>query len=184
MIHALVTFIFETLHLKHVKHEGWRIIGVEHPDSVAEHSLCAAQIAYILAKMEGTDAEKCATMLIWHDMPETRIGDLHRNASTYLTNKQQAEETALHDQVSKLDFGDEIQNLFHEYEHGTTKEGIIAKDADYLEQAFQARKYAQNGYSGTERWINNVGKHLQTESAKKLFEAMKQSDFWEWSKLD
>jgi hypothetical protein len=29
MIHALATFIFETLHLKHVKHEGWRIIGVE-----------------------------------------------------------------------------------------------------------------------------------------------------------
>jgi putative hydrolase of HD superfamily len=48
----LVRLIFETLHLKHVKHEGWRIIGVEHPDSVAEHSLCAAQIAYIIAKME------------------------------------------------------------------------------------------------------------------------------------
>lgn len=100
----LVRLIFETLHLKHVKHEGWRIIGVEHPDSVAEHSLCAAQIAYILAKMEGANPQKCATMLIWHDMPETRIGDLHRNASTYLTNKQEAEETALHDQVAGFDF--------------------------------------------------------------------------------
>ena len=104
MIHTLTKFIFEALHLKHVKHEGWRIIGVEHPDSVAEHSLCAAQIAYIIAKMEGVDACKCATMLLWHDMTEARIGDLHRNASKYLTNKQQAEELALHDQVSGLDF--------------------------------------------------------------------------------
>jgi putative hydrolase of HD superfamily len=104
MIHSLVQFIFETLHLKHVKHEGWRLIGVEHPDSVAEHSLCAAQIAYILAKMEGENPEKCATMLIWHDLPEARIGDLHRNATQYIKDKQQAEETALHDQVGKLDF--------------------------------------------------------------------------------
>jgi putative hydrolase of HD superfamily len=90
----------------------------------------------------------------------------------------------LHDQVSTIDFWAEIESLFHEYEHGTTKEGIIAKDADYLEQAFQARKYCQSGYSGTERWINNVGKRLQTESAKKLFEEMQKSDFWEWSKID
>jgi putative hydrolases of HD superfamily len=184
MIHSLVNLIFESLHLKHVKHEGWRLIGVEHPDSVAEHSLCAAQIAYILAKMEWANPEKCATMLIWHDMPETRIGDLHRNASKYLTDKQQAEESALHDQVSELDFWAEIEWLFHEYEYGTTKEGIIAKDADYLEQAFQARKYGQSGYSGTERWIQNVWKRLQTESAKKLFEEMQQSDFWEWSRVD
>jgi putative hydrolase of HD superfamily len=100
----LVRLIFETLHLKHVKHEGWRIIGVEHPDSVAEHSLCAAQIAYIIAKVEGADAHRCATMLLWHDMPEARIGDLHRNASKYLTNKQKAEESALRDQVSGLEF--------------------------------------------------------------------------------
>jgi len=123
-------------------------------------------------------------MLVWHDMPEARIGDLHRNASKYLTNKQQAEENSLHDQVSGFDFGGDIESLFHEYEYGTSREGIIAKDADYLEQAFQARKYAQSGYSGTERWINNVGKRLQTDSAKKLFEEMKQSNFWEWSKID
>ena len=183
MIHSFVKFIFEELHLKHVKHEGWRLIGVEHPDSVAEHSLCAAQIAYVLAKMEGADAQKCATMLIWHDLPEARIGDLHRNAAKYLTNKQAAEEEALHDQAVELDFWDEIEGLFHEYEYGTTKEGIIAKDADYLEQAFQARKYQQSGYSGTDRWIKNIGPRLQTESAKKLFEELQVSDFWEWTKL-
>ncbi len=77
---------------------------MQDPESIAEHSLCAAQLGYILAKMEGADAQKCATMLIWHDMPETRIGDLHRNASVYLRNKQQAEEAALHDQVAPLEF--------------------------------------------------------------------------------
>ena len=104
MIHSLVKFVFELLHLKHVKHEGWRMIGVEHPDSVAEHSLCAAQIAYVLAKMEGADAQKCATMLLWHDLPEARIGDLHRNAQQYITGKKEAEGKVLHDQVGDFDF--------------------------------------------------------------------------------
>ena len=43
MIHSLVKFIFETLHLKHVKHEGWRFIRVELPDSVTRAlSLCCS----------------------------------------------------------------------------------------------------------------------------------------------
>ena len=35
--------------------------------------------------------------------------------------------------------------LVHEYEAHETLEGKIAKDADYLEQAFQARIYQQTG---------------------------------------
>ena len=52
MLQKITNLIFEGLHLKRIKHEGWRMCGIENPDSVAEHSLNAAQIGYILAKME------------------------------------------------------------------------------------------------------------------------------------
>jgi len=52
MITEITKFIFECFQLKRIKHEGWRIIGVENPDSVAAHSLSASQIAYILAQKE------------------------------------------------------------------------------------------------------------------------------------
>lgn len=49
---SLINFLFECLNLKHIKRSGWYYAGVSAPESVAEHSLHAAQIAYLLAKME------------------------------------------------------------------------------------------------------------------------------------
>jgi 5'-deoxynucleotidase YfbR-like HD superfamily hydrolase len=48
----LVEFLFECLHLKDIKREGWRYAGIQFPESVAEHTLHAAQIGFILAQLE------------------------------------------------------------------------------------------------------------------------------------
>lgn len=59
-----------------------------------------------------------------------------------------------------------------------TKEGIIAKDADWLEQAIQAKVYMETGYKGAEDIINNVGAALETDSAKEILaEIRKNPDF-------
>ena len=52
MLTKITQLIFEGMHLKQIKHEGFRLAQIPYPDSVAEHSLLAAQIGYILAKME------------------------------------------------------------------------------------------------------------------------------------
>ena len=88
MIKKVVNLIFEVFHLKKVSHEWWKVAGVSNPDSVAEHSLNAAQIGYILAKMEQADANKVTAILVWHDIAETRIWDMHRIASSYIDNKK------------------------------------------------------------------------------------------------
>ena len=181
MMKKLVQFIFEALHLKHIKHEWWRMAWVQFPDSVAEHSLNAAQIGYILAKMEGVDANKVAAMLVRHDIAETRIGDIHKVGTKYITNKKEIETKVLHDQVDHLEFGNNIFELFDEYEERKTLEWIIAKDADYLEQAFQAKVYQEQGHEACENWIENVGKALKTASAKQLWKQMQEgrsSDWW------
>lgn len=54
------------------------------------------------------------------------------------------------------------------YETKSTQIGVVAKDADYLEQAFQAKIYLEQGYQAAQDWIVNIGNALQTTSAKQL----------------
>ncbi|HAM88574.1 MAG: Metal dependent phosphohydrolase [Candidatus Falkowbacteria bacterium GW2011_GWC2_38_22] len=181
-IKKIVNFIFELSQLKRQVHAGWLKIGIKQPVSVAEHVFRAAQIGYILAEMEGdTDPEKVVTILIIHDNAETRIGDQDKVAARYYSNKE-AEIKAFTEQTELL--SDKIQKkwkaYFNEYENRTTKEGIIAKDADWLEQAFQAKEYVDCGYKAAQNWIDNVAKAVETESAKKIIAEMQKTEFTEW----
>lgn len=168
MIKKIVHLIFEWFHLKKLDHIGLKYLHIEKPDTVAEHSLNAAQIWYILAKMEGADANKVATMLVWHDIAETRIGDMHKVALRYITNKKELEEKVMEEQFEWLAFKEEIKQYFNEMDDRLTLEGKLAKDADYLEQAFQAKIYTEIGYQDAQERITNVGNALRTESAKKI----------------
>lgn len=182
-IKKIVNFIFEINQLKRQRHSGFQLVGIKNPDTVAEHALRAAQIGYILAVMEGANPERVASMLIIHDNGEARIGDQNKVSARYFSNKK-AEQDALFEQTDNL--GDKIgsswKKLFLEYEDRTSLDGIVAKDADWLEQAFQAKEYIETGYKGAENWIENVEKALETESAKKIIQEMKKSSFIDWWK--
>jgi putative hydrolase of HD superfamily len=180
----IVNFIFELSQLKRQAHSGWWKIGVKQPVTVAEHVFRASQIGYILAVMEGdADPEKVVTILMIHDNAETRIGDQDKVAARYFS-KEAAEIKAFNEQAELLP--EEIQRkwqiYFNECENQTTKEGIIAKDADYLEQAFQAKEYFDMGYKGAQNWIDNVASMVKTESAKKILTEMQKTEFTEWYK--
>jgi hypothetical protein len=72
--------------------------------------------------------------------------------------------------------------LFLSFETRADEVGIIAKDADYLEQAFQAKIYLEQGYVAAQTWITNVGNALKTSSAKQLrsdLQARKSTDRWQ-----
>lgn len=180
----LVNFIFEIGQLKRQYHSGFQLAGIKNTDTVAEHVMRAAQIGYILAVMEGdANPEKVATMIIIHDNGEARIGDQNKVAARYFDNKQ-AERDAFFDQVKNL--GGQIEKkwkkYFSEFEGGATKEGIIAKDADWLELAFQAKEYLDLGNQSVQDWINNIGKSMRTKSAKTIIKEMKQTKFTDWWK--
>jgi len=172
-------FIFELGQLRRIKHEGWRLIGVEQPESVAEHSLRAAQIAYILAVLEEyPDPNECAAIGIFHDLEECRIGDLHRVASRYVTADK---ERAAREQTAALDeVGERIFKLWLQDERRDTLAGIIAKDADYLEMAAMAKEHLEQGRAQARDWLENISKALKTESAKKLFAELEKTDSSDW----
>ena len=135
----IVNYFHEIAQLKMVKRSGWWVVGVKDPESVAEHSHRAAIISYFLAKMEGADAKKCALISLFHDSPETRIGDMHKITARYIDGRK-SEAAAWKDQLEAMpkEIADELRELIGEYEEIRTKEAIIAKDADVLECAFDA----------------------------------------------
>lgn len=58
--------------------------------------------------------------------------------------------------------------MFCAFETRADQIGSIAKDADYLEQAFQAKIYLEQGYETAQSWIVNIGKALRSPSALQL----------------
>ena len=181
---SIVNFIFELNSLKRIKSSGWMLAGIENPHSIAEHQLRAAQIGYILAVMEGNEnPEKVAAMLMIHDNGEIRIGDQNKIAARYV-DKKEAEKQAFNEQLDCLGetIKDKWRQYYEEFESRSSQEGIIAKDADWLEIAFQAKEYSDLGNDFVVDWINNVEKAVETESAKVLIKEMKQTKFTDWWK--
>ena len=105
---------------------------------------------------------------------------MHKITSSYIENKKDIEIKVINDQFSDIDFGDDIISLFEEYENKSTLEGKLAKDADCLEQIFQAKIYQQCGYQHAKDWIDNIESRLETASAKKILDEMKTTDFIQW----
>ncbi len=175
----ITSFLFEIGTLRRIQREGWKLIGVKTPETVAEHSLRAAQIGYILAKLEGyPHPEIVSTILIFHDIGECRIGDLHKVANRYI---QKDEKKTLEEQLKPLsDIGEDIFDLWEQFEYKTSRAGIIARDADLLELAATACEYLNQGFGEAEDWIKNTEKRLITESAKKLLAEMRETNPYRW----
>ncbi len=175
----VVDFIFEMGHLKRIRHEGWRLIGVDEPETVAAHSLRAAQIGYVLAKMSGySNPHEIVTMLAFHDMAETRIGDLHKVAQRYVTAD---EEKVVKEQIETApDVLSELLTLWQSVENRSNEAGNLAKDADLLEQAFTALEYVSCGFPMAIKWYDAVGKAIVTDVAKNLYASLSGVEVNDW----
>lgn len=177
----ITNFLFELGMLSREKHAGYYLIGVENPDSIAEHSWRASVIAYILADLEGANPEKSACMCLIHDIEESRLRDLHKVSARYM-DSQKAKEMAFEEQMANL--SESVRKKWNQYNRQfnqrDVQEGIVARDADWLEMALKAREYVCLGYKGAQNWIDNVRIALETESAKKLLAEIETSDINDW----
>jgi putative hydrolase of HD superfamily len=141
--------------------------------------LRAAQIGYILAHLENyPNLEKISAMLVFHEMAESRTGDINRVEGRYLEKKK---EQAAQEQTKPLGkIGEEILALWQEAEDDKSAAGQIAKDADMLEHSLTAKEYIEKGYKHAQNWIDNTEKGLKTEAAKKLIKQLQQTDSNSW----
>lgn len=177
---SITTFFAEVGMLKILPKNGMRMVGLsgEGEGTVGQHMVRAAQIGYVLAYLEGANPEKTASILLFHDNGEIRIGDQHKVAARYF-DTHQAEAEALREQTTRLpvNLANRIMGLFQEFEQKSTLEGKVAKDADYLETAITAYEiYQQGGSKSLLDWVKNVRNALQTKSAQQLLAIIEKTD--------
>lgn len=168
---AVANFAFELGVLKRMRRAGWWHVGVRDPESVAEHSLRVAQLASLLAAIDGADPSRAALLAVWHDSQETRTGDIPHTAKPYLDKP--SPEAITVDQTAELPDG--VRKTVHEavteYEAQQTPEAHCAKDADKLECLVQAIEYRDAGYAGVQGWIDSSRDTLRTDAARRIADA-------------
>ena len=65
-------FFQNVLELKNIPRQGWKEkLGINNPESVAEHSYSTAAISMILSDLEGLNTEKIIKMALLHVLAES-----------------------------------------------------------------------------------------------------------------
>lgn len=171
-IQSVVRFAYETGQLKRLPRAGWLRAGIGDSESVAEHSFRVAILAYVIAVCEGADPAHAATLGLFHDLPETRLGDVASIGRPYTTTT--TPELVVGDQVVGLpeQLASHIVALVVEHEGAktpaATRAARCSRDADKLDCLLQAREYQQNGNQLMQPWIDDMVAAVSTETGKRL----------------
>lgn len=150
------------------------------PYSVSEHSYRVMLIAYVLAKQQTCDLEKVLVLSLFHDLPETRIGDLDFVHRRY--TPKTAEVEALADATQAVPQLDPLTDYLVELNSGKTIEAKIVRDADCLEELVTEKEQLDAGDPRAHDWLEYSLKHkkLETKLAQTLANtiATTHSDAW------
>lgn len=171
-ITRLAQFLFEVGTMRKVARMHRQLLFTDDlSDNIATHSFRVAFIGFVLAKMEGADWQKVVMMCLLHDSGESRSNDHNWLNKRYVAED---EPQILDEQLGSLPFS-ELAELTREYRERRTREAIIAKDADMLDQVFLLREYEWQGNQEAKLWLRGSDDrnyayldYVKTESAKIL----------------
>ena len=183
---TIVNFLFEIGTMRKLPRIHQQVLlSQDLSDNIATHSYRVSMIAWFLAKMEKVDPYKVTMMALLHDMKEVRSGDHNYIHKKYV---KIFEEEISKDQLGDLPFSDLLE-FDKEFEKRMSKEAIIAKDADLLDQMLLLKEYVHQGNHEAEIWLKGKGekntsnihyKNLKTKSAKVLGKEILSSKVSEW----
>ncbi len=171
-------YCYEFGMLQHTPRSGFTFLGsVE--QSVAEHTCRAMGIAFLLSRMvdEPLDTHKVVELLLFHDFPEGRSGDLNYVNQRYVDVDW---DKLLGDLEQELPCGAEIVPLVREFEARATPEARVASDADQLEILVSLREALDSGNPRAADWIPAIVARLRTEAGRKLAEEIQSTHCDEW----
>lgn len=178
---GVAAFLFEAGHLKHIPRAGWLLLGMNQPETVAEHSFRIGVVGIALATLEGADVGRTAALCLMHDMHETRIGDVPSVGRAYVTTAVPEAITAHQVSAMPEELASVFQDITAEYEDTETLESKVAHDADKIETLLQASEYVTQGYAA-QPWQDTSIQALRTESGKYLAQAILSADPQAWWK--
>ena len=142
-------FFQKVLELKNVPRQGWKEkLGINNPESVAEHSYSTSVMSMIISDLEGLNSEKIIKMALLHDLAESIIGDITPDQITKnekINKENHAMKQILKNLPNKIT--ESYFEIWNEYQENSSQEAKLIHDIDKLEMAFQAKFYQNNGIS-------------------------------------
>ncbi|MGI0072517.1 MAG: HD domain-containing protein [Nitrosotalea sp.] len=169
----LFDFFYLVSELKKVPRKGWKEkVGIDKPESVADHSFGMAIMAMIFSDIKELDTEKIVKMALLHDLAESITGDFIPNEISK-ENKKIVENDSMEDILSKLpsNIVTQYREIWREFQEGKTGESILLHDIDRLEMAVQATKYFSEGHpkEKLQEFIESARKEIKS---KELLEVL------------
>lgn len=143
-----VEFVRRALALKDQMRRGWQRVGIERPESVADHTWGVSLLALILADQRAElDRARLIELAIVHDLAEAVIGDLVPGEYAHKGEKTARERRAMEDLVDTLPLPlrGRLLARFEELAHAASPEAKLVHELDKLEMAFQAERYRAQG---------------------------------------
>lgn len=174
---AVVNMLFEMGIMAKTPRSGFHFLGTG-SQSVAEHVHRNAMIGLALGLLDGTvDTGKVVHMCLLHDIAEARTSDLNYVHQKYVVAN---ENKAFEDLASTLPFGDQWRSIITEYKERTSRESLLAKDADNLEWILSLKEQEELGNPRAREWIISAVARLKTDLGQQLAEKIlsTRSDAW------
>ena len=172
--------LFEAGSLRHIQRSWRQFFGVNVANDL-EHTIRVQYIALMLAQMEKKgDHGTILKMALLHDLAEARTGDQNFVHKKY---GDLQEEAALHGALVGTSL-EEDEALITRYIKRDCIESKLVKDADNLDVDIEMRELAAQGHQLPAKW--HAGrKNIRdtkpfTESAKILWDAIQESDPYNW----
>ncbi len=173
----LVNFIFEVGILSNFKRSGFDFLGSCN-QNISSHIFRTAIIGFMLS-MENSkaDANKTAILCLFHDIPETRTGDINMFQKEYVIKN---EKKAISDIFQNFEYSQFYVDLIEEFNNGNSIEAIYARDADVLELIFTLKVELDKGNKQAEIWIENAVKRLNSKEAKNFVDKVISVKYYDW----
>ncbi len=174
----IVNFFFETGFLQRLKRSGNDFLGSGN-QTVGSHIFRTTIIGYMLAELSGADLLKTILMSLFHDIEESRTGDLNYLQQRYVNSD---DKKALSDIIEKLPVKENIQKLLSEYELQNSLESKLAKDADTIELILYLKEEFDKGNKEAKDWIFYAKKRLITNISKEIVKQIDKTYYNDWWK--
>ena len=107
-------------------------------------------------------------MTIIHDIAEIRIGDITPDDGVSLEKKHELESEAMKEILSQFPRGDELYEVWLEYEKQSTPESKFVKYCDKLDMSLQAQKYMANSDLNLNEFIDSAISKIDDDYLKGL----------------
>jgi putative hydrolase of HD superfamily len=162
---VIVNFLYEIGTLrKTARAHRQTLLTDDLSDNIASHSYRTAMIAWFLAREENADPYKTVMMALLHDTPEIRSNDHNWVHKKYV---KIYDDEIIAEQLGSLPHK-ELYEFSQEYTARISKEAILAKEADVLDQILLLREYEWAGNKEAHIWLYGKNKDIGNTQLKKL----------------